>query len=171
MAEFYVKTIEKSRKHDAEHYEGESINTIDPSCLICHPVMTRTNEKFQTFMTWYREFMPVRVHTEMTIQLFRELLKEDFGNNEGRNKLCNKLWSLAESMRYNNRPKLSDSSLIQEMITMFFYSKNFTINMEEAKKAVEEALKSNPPTQKNTPNDTPEERGVKGENSVNNLES
>src|SRR5215204_5601413 len=157
MAEFHAKILVKVKKHDAEHFNSKSIDTMDSSCLTCHPVRTQVDDKFKTFIAWYKEFMPMRLYTEVTILLFGELLEEDFGDKGRRDRLRNKLWSLVESMRYINQPQISDGQLIAEIIFMFFYSKNFTLNISEAKKAIEEARKSNPTTQENTPEEILEE--------------
>src|SRR5216117_3125511 len=104
----------------------------DPSCGICHPILTKPRKDFWNFWKWYRKLTGAETYSENTIIEFNKKGISQEVNDM--NKLTEKVIRLIETMRYPEGIEITMEKLVQKITLTSINTDGF---MEEIEKEEE----------------------------------
>ena len=134
MSDKYYQWKERTEKHEIDHNKEK---TNDKSCSQCYLSVT-TDKKFIRFWKWYRKEIPeVENYSAKTEEFFYEYLDEgqDFDTrkwkqNNRANSIKGKITKILSSMRYRERPQITEREIGELLIEITVASNKFEKSMK-----------------------------------------
>ena len=140
MSNKYESWKKRAVSHDLLHDPLKSnIRAInDPSCKICYP-MIQTNRKFMRFWEWYGKIIPEsKEYTSNTEEKFSELLI--IRKNEENKETIKKVGQMISTIRYSDKPKLTEKEIWTHIMTRIIVSDGFERTNEETERVIEDLI-------------------------------
>ena len=139
MSNKYDLWKRRATNHDLLHDPSKSnIRTNnDPSCKVCYP-MIQTNRKFERFWRWYGKIIPEsKEYTSNTEERFSELLTIESREYK---ETIKKVGQMISTIRYSNKPKLTEKEIWEHIITRIIASDKFEKTNEETERVIEDLI-------------------------------
>src|ERR1043166_1969688 len=139
MSNKYESWRKRAASHDLLHDPSKSnIRTInDPSCKVCYPMM-QTYRKFMRFWEWYGKIISEsKEYTSNTEERFSELLMI---KNEENKETIKKVGQMISTIRYSDKPKLTEKEIWTHIMTRIIASDGFERTNEETERVIEDLI-------------------------------